>query len=65
MTTAVAPFRARERQWQLVAYHSLFGSEELSQRSEVIRQRMPAAELVLNPVDARSLALKTGSMVVV
>lgn len=63
LSTSVAPFRARDRQWQLVAYHRLFGSEELSQRSPVIQQRMPPAELVLNPGDARLLALQAGNLV--
>ncbi|MCX2959261.1 MAG: hypothetical protein N6V49_11015, partial [Serratia symbiotica] len=42
-------------------YH-LFGSDEMSQRSSVIQQRMPDAYVMVNPADAAQLGVNTGSM---
>lgn len=48
---------------QVVAYSQLFGSEELSQRSEVMQARMATPQLVLNPADAARYQLSAGSQV--
>ncbi|MGV3346014.1 NADH-quinone oxidoreductase subunit NuoG [Enterobacteriaceae bacterium LUAb1] len=48
--------------WRVAPYFSLFGSEEMSQRSPVMQQRMPQACVTLNPADAAKLAVNAGSM---
>jgi NADH-quinone oxidoreductase subunit G len=46
-----------------VAYWQLFGSDELTQRSDVIQQRMSAPTLYLSEDDAARLQLKDGCQV--
>lgn len=57
-----APAKA-ENAWRVAPYYHLFGSDEMSQRSDVIQQRMPEAYVMLNPQDAASLSVSTGSLV--
>ncbi|MCD1124535.1 NADH-quinone oxidoreductase subunit NuoG [Jinshanibacter sp. LJY008] len=52
-----------ENSWQVAPYYHLFGSDEMSQRSDVIQQRMPEAYVMLNPQDAAKLSVNTGSVV--
>lgn len=49
--------------WQVAAYYHLFGSDELSQRSSVMQQRMPQPYAMFNPVDAETLGFNSGAMV--
>ena len=48
---------------QIVAYWQLFGSEELTQRSPVMQQRMTAPALWLSEDDVARLKLQEGSIV--
>lgn len=48
---------------QVVNSVRLFGSEELSARSEVIQQRGGSAEMVLNPADAARFGFAAGSQI--
>ncbi|MFV0548530.1 MAG: NADH-quinone oxidoreductase subunit NuoG [Limnobaculum xujianqingii] len=52
-----------ENSWLVAPYYHLFGSDEMSQRSDVIQQRMPEAYVMLNPQDAAKLSVNTGSVV--
>ncbi|MDR0805134.1 MAG: NADH-quinone oxidoreductase subunit NuoG [Enterobacteriaceae bacterium] len=51
-----------ENGWYVAPYYHLFGSDELSQRSAVIQQRMPQAYVMLNPQDAAKLSVSVGSL---
>lgn len=51
--------------WQVASYYHLFGSDELSQRSDVIKQRMPEAYAMLNQADADKLGVKMGDRLAV
>lgn len=51
--------------WQVASYYHLFGSDELSQRSDVIKQRMPEAYAMLNQADADKLGVKVGDKLAV
>ncbi|MGC6751761.1 hypothetical protein, partial [Escherichia coli] len=53
-------FNLVENQWVVAPYYRLFGSEELSQRSQVIQQRMDNAYLTVSESDAIALALSQG-----
>ena len=44
-------------------FYHLFGSEELSQRSDVIQERMPEAYVALSSVDAEKLNIREGQQV--
>lgn len=44
----------------VVPYYHLFGSEELSQRSDVIQERMPSAYMVMNTADAKRININDG-----
>ncbi|MGM3159844.1 NADH-quinone oxidoreductase subunit NuoG [Dickeya undicola] len=57
-----APFAPQQGQWQVAPYYNLFGSDELSQRSGVIQQRMPQACAVVNQADAALLGVNTGAL---
>ncbi|AYC19795.1 NADH-quinone oxidoreductase subunit G [Dickeya dianthicola] len=57
-----APFAPQQGQWQVAPYYNLFGSEELSQRSGVIQQRMPPACAVVNQADAALLGVNAGAL---
>lgn len=56
-------FRRRENQWQVAPYYHLFGSEEMTQRSPVIQQRMPQACVMINPSDAKEVGVVAGNVV--
>jgi len=62
-TTIPAVFTATEGNWRIAPYYHLFGSEEMTQRSAVIQQRMPAPYVMVNPVDAAQLGVNAGSQV--
>ena len=49
--------------WRVAPYYHLFGSDEMSQRSHVIQQRMPEAYVMVNPADAATLGVNAGSLV--
>ncbi|ACS86322.1 NADH-quinone oxidoreductase subunit NuoG [Musicola paradisiaca] len=57
-----APFSSQAGQWTVAPYYSLFGSDELSQRSSVIQARMPEACAVVNPTDAAVLGVNPGAL---
>ncbi len=57
-----AAFAAQKNQWYVAPYFHLFGSEELSQRAEVIQERMPEPYVMMNHQDAEHLNVKEGSM---
>ncbi|URJ25428.1 NADH-quinone oxidoreductase subunit NuoG [Candidatus Blochmannia ocreatus (nom. nud.)] len=46
------------KQWTIVPYWHLFGSEETSQKSQAIRDCMPGPYAMLNPRDASYLKIK-------
>ena len=48
-------------QWQVAPLYRLFGSEELSQRSAVFRERMTEACVVLNQGEAEKLGITRGT----
>ncbi len=58
-----AAFSASANEWRVAPYYHLFGSEEMSQRSGVIQQRMPQPYVMVNPVDAAQLGVNAGSQV--
>lgn len=62
-TEIPAAFTAVDNQWRVAPYYHLFGSEEMSQRSEVIAQRMPTAYVMVNPDDAARLGVNEGTRV--
>ncbi len=55
------PFKGVQGSWTIAPYYHLFGSDEMSQRSEVIQERMPQAYLMLNPQDAADLGVNAGA----
>ncbi|NOT13428.1 MAG: NADH-quinone oxidoreductase subunit NuoG [Methylococcaceae bacterium] len=46
--------------WRITPLPNIFGSEELSQQSPSIRERQPLVCILLNPMDAETLAVGTG-----
>lgn len=56
-------FTPTDGRWQVAPYYALFGSDEMSQRSEVFQQRMPQPVLRLNPADAAKLGINEGAQV--
>lgn len=62
-TTIPAAFTAQSDNWRVAPYYHLFGSEEMTQRSKVIQQRMPQAYVMVNPADAAQLGVNVGSQV--
>ena len=62
-TTIPAAFAADSNQWRVAPYYHLFGSEEMSQRSHVIQQRMPEPYVMVNPADAAQLGVNAGAQV--
>ncbi|QWQ18389.2 NADH-quinone oxidoreductase subunit NuoG [Providencia rettgeri] len=60
-TEIPAAYQANEAQWVVAPYYHLFGSDEMSQRSEVIQERMPEPYIMLNTQDAASLGLSAGT----
>ncbi|RLM24901.1 NADH-quinone oxidoreductase subunit G [Brenneria alni] len=58
-----AAFVAQAGNWRVAPYYHLFGSEEMSQRSAVIQQRMPEPYVVVNPADAAVLGVNSGTLV--
>ncbi|CAM3568966.1 NADH-quinone oxidoreductase subunit NuoG [Rahnella bruchi] len=58
-----AAFTAQSDNWRVAPYYHLFGSEEMTQRSKVIQQRMPEAYVMVNPADAAQLGVNAGSQV--
>ncbi|WJV52529.1 NADH-quinone oxidoreductase subunit NuoG [Prodigiosinella aquatilis] len=57
-----APFVVQSGQWCVVPYYHLFGSEEMSQRSAVIQQRMPQPYVMVNSADAAQLGVNPGTL---
>ncbi len=49
--------------WLVAPYFNLFGSEEMSQRSAVFKQRMPEACVIINQQDAAVLGINSGARV--
>jgi NADH-quinone oxidoreductase subunit G len=62
-TTIPAAFTPQSDNWRVAPYYHLFGSEEMTQRSKVIQQRMPQAYVMVNPADAAQLGVNAGSQV--
>ncbi|EIC84926.1 NADH-quinone oxidoreductase subunit NuoG [Serratia sp. M24T3] len=58
-----AAFVAVENHWRVAPYYHLFGSEEMSQRSSVIQQRMPAPYVMVSTADAAALGVNQGTQV--
>ncbi|MFP1924824.1 NADH-quinone oxidoreductase subunit NuoG [Lonsdalea quercina] len=56
------PFAVQAGQWQVAPYYHLFGSEEMSQRADVIQQRMPQPYAMVNPADAAQLGVNPGTL---
>ncbi|MBW7983637.1 NADH-quinone oxidoreductase subunit NuoG [Enterobacillus tribolii] len=55
-----APYQASG--WVVAPYYHLFGSDEMTQRSPVIQQRMPQAYVMINPADAAQLGVNEGAL---
>ncbi len=49
--------------WRVAPYFHLFGSEEMTQRSAVIQQRMPEPYVMVNPADAMKLGVNAGTAI--
>ncbi|VFP87028.1 NADH-quinone oxidoreductase subunit NuoG [Candidatus Erwinia haradaeae] len=47
--------------WRITPYFHIFGSEELSQRSKVIRERMPKPYIIMNAQDSIQLKIQEGA----
>jgi len=60
---AIPPAYEANNALKIVAYWQLFGSDELSQRSDVIQKRMPTSVLYLSEDDAARLQLADGCTV--
>ena len=58
-----AAFAGETNSWRVAPYFHLFGSEEMTQRSAVIQQRMPEPYVMVNPADAAKLGVNAGSSV--
>ena len=58
---AFAPSSTGE--WLIAPYYHLFGSEETSQRSAVIQERMPQPYVALNRSDAERLGVNSGALI--
>jgi len=56
-------FAAAAGEFQIVASHHIFGSEELSTRAAPVQSRIPAAHVALNAADADALGLVDGALV--
>ncbi|WP_034916098.1 NADH-quinone oxidoreductase subunit NuoG [Erwinia sp. 9145] len=56
-------FTHAENGWRVAPYFHLFGSEEMTQRSPVFQQRMPAPYVMINPTDAAKLGVNAGTTV--
>ena len=61
-TDIPSAYQPQASQWLIAPYYHLFGSDEMSQRSNVIQQRMPAPYIMLNQQDAESLGFQAGTM---
>nr|WP_113865097.1 NADH-quinone oxidoreductase subunit NuoG [Brenneria salicis]NMN91069.1 NADH dehydrogenase subunit G [Brenneria salicis ATCC 15712 = DSM 30166]RBP66565.1 NADH dehydrogenase subunit G [Brenneria salicis ATCC 15712 = DSM 30166]RLM31988.1 NADH-quinone oxidoreductase subunit G [Brenneria salicis ATCC 15712 = DSM 30166] len=61
--TIPSAFAAASGQWRVAPYYHLFGSDEMSQRSAVIQQRMPEPYVMVNPSDAAALGVNAGALV--
>lgn len=59
-TEIPAAYQGGESQWVVAPYYHLFGSDETSQRADVIQQRMPEPYIMLNAQDAATLGLNAG-----
>ncbi|CCW29365.1 NADH-quinone oxidoreductase subunit G [Xenorhabdus nematophila F1] len=55
-------FTAQKNQWYVAPYFHLFGSDELSQRSDVIQERMTEPYVMINHKDAEHLNVKEGAV---
>ncbi|MBD2810307.1 NADH-quinone oxidoreductase subunit NuoG [Xenorhabdus sp. Vera] len=55
-------FSAQKNQWHVAPYFHLFGSDELSQRSDVIQDRMPDPYVMINHKDAEHLNVTEGAV---
>lgn len=58
-TAIPAAFKAEG--WRVAPYYHLFGSDEMSQRADVIQQRMPQAYVMVNSADAAQLGVNAGA----
>lgn len=58
-----AAFHARKQRWLVAACYHLFGSEEMSQLSESIQQRMPEPYVLVNSAEAAKLGVNSGTLV--
>ncbi|TKI04761.1 NADH-quinone oxidoreductase subunit NuoG [Martelella alba] len=58
---AFAP--SADDKWRIAPYYHLFGSEETSQRSAVIQERMPSPYAALNRRDAERLGVNSGTVI--
>lgn len=56
-------FAGETNSWRVAPYFHLFGSEEMTQRSAVIQQRMPEPYVMVNPADAAKLGVNAGASV--
>ncbi|WP_291970824.1 NADH-quinone oxidoreductase subunit NuoG [Candidatus Symbiopectobacterium sp.] len=57
-----AAFNAQPGQWRVAPYYHLFGSEEMTQRSTVIQQRMDEAYVMVSLADAALLGVNAGAL---
>ncbi|PHM49916.1 NADH-quinone oxidoreductase subunit G [Xenorhabdus miraniensis] len=55
-------FTAQKNQWHVAPYFHLFGSDELSQRSDVIQERIPEPYVMINHKDAEHLNVTEGTV---
>lgn len=62
-TQIPSAFVAQLNNLRVAPYYHLFGSDEMSQRSGVIQQRMPQPYVMVNPADAAQLGVNQGTQV--
>ncbi|AEI74730.1 NADH-quinone oxidoreductase subunit NuoG [Candidatus Moranella endobia] len=54
--------QAEDGSWLIAPYWHLFGSDETSQHSPVIQERMPIPYVMLNPDDAAKIGVDSGTL---
>lgn len=56
-------FKPEQGRWRVIPLPHIFGSEELSQQSPPIAERLTVFRVLLNPLDAKTLQVESGDAV--
>ncbi|MFO0701853.1 MAG: molybdopterin-dependent oxidoreductase [Nitrospira sp.] len=62
-TTVPRPFQPKSNEWLLLPQYAVFGSDELSNQSPAVVERMSPPQLSFNPSDGARLGLEDGSQI--